>query len=728
MAQDSEQYNAPIRPGSQLGRFEILRALGKGGMGAVFLARDTLLDVPVALKVLNPSLAEGEGLERFRREVLLARRVTHPGVCRLFDMHSDSGVFYLSMEYIEGPTLQQVLREVGLLPPALAVSMLRAACLAMAAAHGHDVVHRDLKPGNMIVRGAARVAILDFGLSKARDTRNITAAGYQVGTVHYMSPEVVRGEEADKRSDIYSLGVMLYECLTGRLPFEGNNILDLQLNIVDGRAVPPRQFVPGLPANLEQIIQQAMQRDPAQRFTTCDALERALSSQDLGSPEQAWASLGHSTILAKLPGEETSVVSSSPDLGADPEEARATEAPSAPPPSVAAAVASTRSSTAVDPEEKRSTLASSELAIPVQRSGSSTLRSRAETLPSVDEDEDPEATRPTLIESGVFADPAGTLTQPDRTRPQLPGFAPPASASPQPVLPAAAGPPSQTTERVLRPGVRLPEAASNRKWFVASAALIVSVGVTLGLVLGDGGGTPAPVEAPTVVAEDPAMIAERPLPGPTPSTNQPSLPQRPEITPEPNPDSPPRDSTAPTKHGQTPAPPRPLRGSPDPGHQRPPKPEPTTPPVSDLAPPLVPVSDAPPLAIDDVQSKAASRRDRIQDVQRTVREALHSRSIRRGDDIALDGALRELDAAIGADNLDAVAQAGDRALRALKAVAINKRFVDAKLDRYNTRIGNRLEGWPNALSGAIMEAMDAQNYEKANRLLSKGMQNLDEGR
>ncbi|MBU0517279.1 MAG: hypothetical protein KJ621_21195, partial [Proteobacteria bacterium] len=173
---------------------------------------------------------------------------------------------------------------------------------------------------------------------------------------------------------------------------------------------------------------------------------------------------------------------------------------------------------------------------------------------------------------------------------------------------------------------------------------------------------------------------------------------------------------------------RPLRGSPDPGHQRPPKPEPTTPPVSDLAPPLVPVSDAPPLAIDDVQSKAASRRDRIQDVQRTVREALHSRSIRRGDDIALDGALRELDAAIGADNLDAVAQAGDRALRALKAVAINKRFVDAKLDRYNTRIGNRLEGWPNALSGAIMEAMDAQNYEKANRLLSKGMQNLDEGR
>jgi len=269
-----------IKPGQRLGRFEIVRPLGKGGMGAVYLANDTLLDVTVAIKVLDPSLATDEGFERFRREVLNARQVAHPGVCRIFDMHEEQGHFFISMEYVEGPTLQQVLVEAGVLPPAIAIAITRAICRAVGAAHQLSIVHRDLKPGNIIVRGRDRVSILDFGLSMAASMGRITEAGVALGTIHYMPPEAIRGENATKQSDIYATGVCLYECVTGRLPFEGSNVLELQSAILEGRMVPASRFVPGISEQLEACISKAMAVEPADRHGSMESFGAALRQAD----------------------------------------------------------------------------------------------------------------------------------------------------------------------------------------------------------------------------------------------------------------------------------------------------------------------------------------------------------------------------------------------------------------------------------------------------------------
>jgi len=266
-----------LRAGTRLGRFKILRSLGKGGMGAVYYATDTLLGTNVALKILSPELATSEGFERFRREALLARQVTHAGICRIFDLHEEEGNYFISMEYVAGPTLLKVLRDTGLLPPDLAVGLVRQICTAVAVAHGADIVHRDLKPANIIVRGQKRVSILDFGLSTGANMARITQAGTAMGTLHYMPPEIVHGEIASKQSDIYSTGVILYQCVTGLLPFAGTNYVEMQQAIVSGHMVLPRQANPGLSADLQQVIQTAMAVEPAQRYASMEAFEAALA-------------------------------------------------------------------------------------------------------------------------------------------------------------------------------------------------------------------------------------------------------------------------------------------------------------------------------------------------------------------------------------------------------------------------------------------------------------------
>jgi len=202
---------AALQSGAVLGdRYEIIRQLGQGGMGAVYQARDREVDRMVALKVIRPELAgQPEILQRFKQELILARQVTHRNVIRIFDLGEAGGIKFITMEYIVGRDLRSLLIEKGKLPPAEAVAIIEQVCLALEAAHSEGVVHRDLKPQNIVVSGDGKVCVMDFGIARSIELEGMTRTGGLVGTPEYMSPEQVQGEKADARSDLFTLGIIL---------------------------------------------------------------------------------------------------------------------------------------------------------------------------------------------------------------------------------------------------------------------------------------------------------------------------------------------------------------------------------------------------------------------------------------------------------------------------------------------------------------------------------------
>ncbi len=253
------------KPGSLLDRFKLEREIGQGSLGVVFLAHDTLLDTRVALKIISPALAKTDAFSRLAREVLLARRVSHPGICRIYDIHEVSSFLFISMEYIEGPTLEQLISKNGTLPVARAARLIAYAARALAAAHGQGIVHRGLTPNNLVVRPGDRVSIMDFGQSLARDMAGSTGAAMPTETVHSMSPEVLAGREATPASDIYSLGAILYRCVTGAQPFPGDNVVELTNAVLEGNMVAPHLFNPQVGQALENLIVKAMTVQPEAR-------------------------------------------------------------------------------------------------------------------------------------------------------------------------------------------------------------------------------------------------------------------------------------------------------------------------------------------------------------------------------------------------------------------------------------------------------------------------------
>jgi len=199
------------------GRFTIIERIGDGGMGVVYKAIDTELDSTVALKLIQPALAQQPSfVERLRREARVTRQLTHPNVCRVHDLGNAGGVFYLSMEFIEGETLQQLLRKTGTFNPSRAVEITSKIAIALEAAHEQGIIHRDLKPGNVMIGARGNVHVLDFGLAREEGAESLTGVGVAVGTPLYMSPEQRSGAEVDARSDLYALGLILLEMLTGR--------------------------------------------------------------------------------------------------------------------------------------------------------------------------------------------------------------------------------------------------------------------------------------------------------------------------------------------------------------------------------------------------------------------------------------------------------------------------------------------------------------------------------
>lgn len=284
-----------LAPGSVLGgRYEILKTLGEGGMGAVLLARDNEVDRVVALKVIRPELAGSEEiLQRFRKELVLAQQITHRNAVRIYDLAVADGVRFISMEYIDGQELRDVMNKRGKLPPKEAAGIMLQVCYGLAAAHRQGIVHRDLKPQNIMIDKEGRVAVMDFGLAgsmgaaavltqaslpEMNDSVTLTRVGSFLGTPRYMSPEQARAEKIGLRSDLFTVGLMLYELTVGKLPDAPKKIQDM-LDQRGSKQMPaPIEADPQMPRALNDIIVRCIQLDPAARYQTIAALIEALET------------------------------------------------------------------------------------------------------------------------------------------------------------------------------------------------------------------------------------------------------------------------------------------------------------------------------------------------------------------------------------------------------------------------------------------------------------------
>lgn len=251
------------------GRYEILEMLGIGGMGAVYKAHDRELDRVIALKVVRPDLARNpEILQRFKQELLTARQVTHKNVIRIFDLADADGIKFITMEYVAGLDLRRLLADHGKLPVAEAIDIVQQVCAGVAAAHAEGVIHRDLKPGNILRDAQGRIVVMDFGLARTITGDGMTKTGAMMGTVEYMSPEQAKAEKLDARSDLFTIGLILYELLTGKTPYNADSVIASLLKRTQEVAVPACQVDPAVPRALSDILGKALERDPNRRYQT----------------------------------------------------------------------------------------------------------------------------------------------------------------------------------------------------------------------------------------------------------------------------------------------------------------------------------------------------------------------------------------------------------------------------------------------------------------------------
>ncbi|HEU5358680.1 MAG TPA: protein kinase, partial [Gemmatimonadales bacterium] len=285
------QVSSLLAPGSTFaGRYTIREILGAGGMGVVYRAMDTQLHEPVAIKTLKPDAMGAENVERFKQEIRLARRITHRNVVRTHDLGEADGTLFITMEYVEGKSLAEVLKKRGRLPVGVALTVARQLCRALEAAHEMGVIHRDIKPQNLVVDPTGVLKVMDFGIARLSEGRpegakGLTAVGTVIGTPEYMSPEQLMGAELDARSDLYSAGAVLFECVTGRAVFEAPNVTALIIKHVEEEPVDPRTLVPEVPHDLALLILKALAKAPAARFQSAAEMGEALDEVEV-APER----------------------------------------------------------------------------------------------------------------------------------------------------------------------------------------------------------------------------------------------------------------------------------------------------------------------------------------------------------------------------------------------------------------------------------------------------------
>ena len=263
-----------LETGTVLGtRYEILQVLGEGGMGAVYKAKDGELDRVIALKVIRPELANNpEILQRFKQELILARQITDRNIIRIFDLGEADGIRFITMEYVEGESLHHMLRERGKLPVEEVVDIMEQVFSGLRAAHREGVIHRDLKPGNLMRDKQGRVVVMDFGLARTMEGDGMTRTGTMLGTMEYMSPEQAQAMDLDARSDIFTVGLICYELLSGKMPFHAESAVASLLRRTRERAIPVCAVSREIPGILSNIISKCLERDPALRYQSAQAV------------------------------------------------------------------------------------------------------------------------------------------------------------------------------------------------------------------------------------------------------------------------------------------------------------------------------------------------------------------------------------------------------------------------------------------------------------------------
>ncbi len=282
------------------GRYMIVRKLGAGGMADVYLAEDQELGRRVAIKILNDRHAnDDQFIERFRREAKNAAALNHPNIVSIYDRGEAEDTYYIAMEYLDGRTLKELVVGRGPAPVNVAVEYARQILSALRFAHRHGIVHRDIKPHNVLVDREGRVKVTDFGIARA-GTSQMTEAGSIVGTAQYLSPEQARGTEVDQRSDLYSLGVVLYELLTGQTPFDGDTPVEIAMKHLSATPRPPSQIRRDVPRDLDMVVMRALAKDPATRYQSAEEMEADLERVLRGAPVAA-ATTDSATQIMRAP-------------------------------------------------------------------------------------------------------------------------------------------------------------------------------------------------------------------------------------------------------------------------------------------------------------------------------------------------------------------------------------------------------------------------------------------
>jgi serine/threonine protein kinase len=275
------------------GRYQIIEELGKGGMGRIYRALDKEVNATVALKLIKPEIASDQkAIERFRNELKVTRDIAHKNVCRMYDLGREGKSYFITMEYVSGEDLKSLIRRAGIISIGKAISIINQVCEGLSEAHKLGVVHRDLKPHNIMIDREGNAKVMDFGIASILGVEGITVSGMMMGSPAYMSPEQAEGKEVDQRADLYSVGVILYEMVTGRVPFEGDTVLSVAMKHKGEAPKDPREYNAQIPDELSKVVLKCLEKNRKNRYQGAEELLNELSNIEKGLPTTTKAAPG----------------------------------------------------------------------------------------------------------------------------------------------------------------------------------------------------------------------------------------------------------------------------------------------------------------------------------------------------------------------------------------------------------------------------------------------------